>query len=49
MTRYQALRRIGCDPLVSGGIAFLNWLCGVPAGLICFMCVVIEFDPGEQA
>ena len=47
MTRYQALRRIGCDPLTAGGIAIANWLRGYPEGLIVFLTVQIEYDPKE--
>ena len=49
MTRYQVLRRIGCDPLTAGGVAFMNWLWGQPQGVIAFMTVVIEYDPKEGA
>lgn len=49
MTRYQVLRRIGCDPLTAGSIAFMNWLRGYPDGRIYFMTTVIEFDPKEGA
>ena len=48
MTRYQVLRRIGCDPITAGCIAFLNWLGGAPAGLIGFMTVTIEYDPEDE-
>ncbi len=47
MTRYQALRRIKCDPLTAGLIAGLNWLFNIPSGEIRFMNVIIEFDPEE--
>ena len=46
MTRYQVLRRIGCDPLTAGGVAFMNWLWGQPEGVIA---PVIEYDPKEGA
>jgi hypothetical protein len=49
MTRYQVLRRIGCDPLTASGVAFMNWLWGQPQGVISFMTVVIEYDPKEGA
>ena len=49
VTRYQVLRRIGCDPLTAGGVAFMNWLWGQPEGVIAFMTVVIEYDPKEGA
>ena len=44
MTRYQALRRIGCDPLAAGFIALMNWALGVPANEIRVMVATIEFD-----
>lgn len=48
MSRYQALRCTGCDPLTAGFIALGNWLAGVPAGEICFMHLVIEYEHKEQ-
>ncbi len=44
MTRYQALRRIGCDPLTAGVIALMNWAMGHPPNEIHFMHMVIEVD-----
>lgn len=49
MTRYQVLRRTGCDPLTAGTITFFNWLRGAPAGYIFFMHMVIEYDQEEHA
>lgn len=49
MTRYQALRRAGSDPLAAGTIAFFNWLYGAPDGLIFFMHMVIEYDHKEAS
>ena len=48
MTRYQVLRRIGCDPITAGVIAFMNWLWGYPDGIICFTTAVIEYDPEDK-
>ncbi|AOV01706.1 hypothetical protein [Delftia tsuruhatensis] len=48
MTRYQALRRMGFDPLASGFVAFLNFLFGAPRNEIRVMHTVIEFDAEEQ-
>lgn len=45
MSRYQALRAAGCDPLTAGFIALMNRLFGVPPGVIVFMNVVIDYDP----
>lgn len=42
MSRYQVLRRLGCDPLAAGFIAFLNWMRGYPANEIHFTHIVIE-------
>ncbi len=44
MTRYRALRAIGCGPFTSGVIAFMNWLMGVPVGEIRFMHITMEID-----
>lgn len=44
MSRYQALRRIGCDPIAAGFIAGMNKLLGVPAGTIRFMHITIEYE-----
>jgi len=47
MTRYQALRRIECDPLTAGVIALLNWAREVPAGTIVFLTIVLHYDSSE--
>lgn len=47
MTRYQALRRIGLDPLASAFVAFFNWLFNVPRNEIHVMHMVIEFDDAD--
>lgn len=43
MTRYQALRGVGCDPVTAVTIAALNRLWGVPKGTIVFMHIEIEY------
>lgn len=48
MTRYKVLRRIGCDPVTAGLLAFTNYVMGVPAGIVGTMLCVIEFDPNEE-
>jgi hypothetical protein len=48
MTRYQYLRKIGCDSLTSGCIAFLNWIARCPEGYVVFMNLILEFDPNEE-
>lgn len=42
MSRYRALRHMGCDPLTAGVIALMNWAMGRPANEIHFMHMVIE-------
>ena len=44
VSRYRALRNLGCDPLTAGFIAFMNCVAGVPAREIHFMNVVIELE-----
>lgn len=44
MSRYQALRRIGCDPLSAAVIAIMNRILGVPCGEIRFMHITIEYE-----
>ncbi len=48
MTRYQALRRIGCGCLAASVIALLNRLMEVPAGEIRFMNVTIDYGIKEN-
>ena len=48
MTRYQALRRLGCDVLTDCFIGSLNHLFGVREGEIRFMHMIIEYDTEEQ-
>lgn len=43
MTRYQALRGIGCDCFSAATISAVNYLFGVPDGLIVFMHIEIEY------
>lgn len=43
MTRYQALRRLGCDPLSAAFIAVLNWMRGVEPNRIVFMTLDVVF------
>lgn len=44
MTRYQALRGIGCTCFGAWFIAALNNLHGVPRGEIRFMNVTMEYE-----
>jgi len=44
MSRYQALRQLAeCTPVTAGFVAVLNWACRVPAGLIVFGPVEMEY------
>lgn len=43
MTRYQVLRKLGCDIVTASTIAFFNKVRGVPPGLIVFMHIKIEY------
>lgn len=45
MTRYQALRSVGCTCFGAWFIATLNNLRGVPQGEIRFMNVTMEYEP----
>ena len=45
MTRYQALRSIGCGWLTAVTIAAINKATEVPDGLIVFMHIEIEYTP----
>ncbi|WP_156174087.1 hypothetical protein [Cupriavidus basilensis] len=49
MTRYSALRKMGCDPLTAGIIAGMNWLVGVPNNEIRVMHIVIEIEEVDHA
>lgn len=44
MTRYKALRVIGCDFISASFIALVNWLRDVPDGEIRFLTVVMEYE-----
>ena len=47
MTRYQVLRKLGCDWFTAGGIAFMHYMLNYPEVTIGFMNVIIEYDPKE--
>jgi hypothetical protein len=49
MTRYQALRSLGCGPFAAGFIAFCNWLAGYPPNLIVFLTVQIDIGDVQGA
>ncbi|MCM2572559.1 MULTISPECIES: hypothetical protein [Achromobacter] len=44
MTRYRALRLLGCGWFTATIVAGVNWLFGVPANEVRFMNVVIEIN-----
>ena len=48
MTRYQALRKCGCDPVAAGFVAALNWLLGVRPGVIQFIHITIEYEENHD-
>lgn len=48
MSRYQALRQLGLDPLSAGFVALLNWMRGYPANRIVFLTVEIEVQPPRK-
>lgn len=43
MSRYQACRLLGLGPVTAAAIAAMNWLAGVPDGLIRFMTLEVEY------
>lgn len=48
LTRYRVLRKLGCGPVTAGLVAFINFVMGVPEGVVGIMHCVIEFDPKEE-
>ncbi len=48
MTRYQVLKRMGCDTLTAATISALNWVWGAPQGEIYFMHIVIEYEVNDE-
>ena len=48
MTRYQVLRKIGCDPIAASFVAVMNWLYNVQPGLVKFMTFEIEYDTVQE-
>ncbi|CUJ58875.1 Uncharacterised protein [Achromobacter xylosoxidans] len=49
MSRYRALRLMGCGWFTAGFIAAINEAFGVPKNEVRFMNVVIEIDDPTQA
>ena len=44
MTRYQACRKLGLDPIASAFTTFIHWLFDAPQGYIAILHIVIEYD-----
>lgn len=44
VTRYRALRLLGCGWFTATIVAGVNWLFGVPSNEVRFMNVVIEIN-----
>ena len=47
MTRYQALRSIGLDPLSAAIVTFVHFLAGAPEGKIAILHMTITYDPDQ--
>ena len=47
MTRYQACRAIGLDPISAGLVAFVHAVCGAPKGKIAILHMTITYDPEQ--
>lgn len=45
MTRYQACRALGLDPICSAFVALLNAIGNVPEGVVAVLHMQIEYDP----
>lgn len=47
MTRYQACRSIGLDPLSAAFVTFIHFLAGAPEGKIAILHMTITYDPEQ--
>lgn len=47
MTRYQACRYIGLDPVTASFVTFTHFMAGVPEGKICILHMIISYDPEQ--
>ena len=47
MSRYQACRSIGIDPMASAFVAFVHFLVGAPQGRIAILHMTISYDPDQ--
>lgn len=48
MTRYQALRQIGLDPISAALVALMNWLRCIPDGEARAMSMRITYPANQQ-
>jgi hypothetical protein len=44
MTRYEACRKIGLDPIAAAITTFVHYLQGAPEGYIAILHMIIEYD-----
>lgn len=49
MTRYQACRKVGLDPLSSAITVFVHFIQGVPEGYIAILHTVVKYDVSADA
>lgn len=47
MTRYQACRSIGIDPISAAFVSFVHFIAGVPEGKIAILHMEITYDPNQ--
>lgn len=47
MTRYQACRALGIDPISAGLIAFIHCIADAPEGKIAILHMTITYDPEQ--
>ena len=47
MTRYQACRTLGLDPINAGLITFVHCVAGAPEGKIAILHMTITHDPEQ--
>lgn len=48
MTRYQACRALGIDPIGSALVAFVHFLADAPEGKLAILHMTIYYDPSQQ-
>ena len=47
MTRYQACRGLGLDPISAAFVTFVHAVAGAPKGKIAILHMTISYDPAE--